>query len=253
MHVSLILPAYNEEANLQQVINECMTELKHSRLTYHIFAVDDGSTDRTAELISTLAIQNNCLTGIYLKENLGFGGAVRAGILYAKVSEMVVWKTDHWLVIMDADGQLKLSDWLRCEPWLEPDIDLWWGIRERRAEGIGRKVISRVYNTLCRVALGTPEVEDVDCGLKAIRSQFIPDDLPSVRGATINPVLFASALRQGAKVRQFAVRHLLRQYGHPTGLSPKVITRSLKELVALAVRKKAYGFKCKELTNESQS
>lgn len=237
MYVSLILPAYNEEENLSQVVNESITQLRNSGLEYHIYVVDDRSTDHTADLIHDLAKRNSHLTGVFLKENQGFGGAVRAGIKAAKTARIALCQQDPWLVIMDADGQLKISDWLRCKPWLQPSIDLWWGIRGNRAEGNGRKVISRVYNTVSRFAFGIPEVQDVECGLKAIRSYFIPDHLPDVRGATINPVLFATALERGATIRQFSVHHLPRQYGHSTGLSPKVIMRSLRELIALASKK----------------
>lgn len=237
MYVLLILPAYNEEENLSRVVNESIVLLKNSGLAYHIYVVDDGSTDHTADLIIDLAKRNSCITGIFLKENQGFGGAVRAGVIAAKTARIALCQLDPWIVIMDADGQLEISDWLRCKPWLEPSIDLWWGIRGNRAEGNGRKIVSRVYNTLCRYAFGIPQVQDVECGLKAIRSYFIPYHLPGVRGATINPVLYATAIERGAAIRQFPVHHLPRQYGQSTGLSPKVILRSLRELIALASKK----------------
>lgn len=248
MHVSLVLPAYNEEKNLNQVVIESITQLKNAGLAYHIYVVDDCSTDHTADLIKDLAKLSSHLTGVFLQENEGFGGAVRAGIMAAKAESSAVCEEDRWIVIMDADGQLKISDWFRFKPWLDPAIDLWWGIRENRAEGKGRKAVSRLYNTLCRYAFGILEVQDVDCGLKAIRAHFVPDHLPGVRGATINPMLFASAIKKGALIRQFPVQHLLRQYGHPTGLSLKVITRSFLELCTLTMGK-SYFSKNKEFSN----
>lgn len=237
MYVSLVLPAYNEERNLRRVVSESMTQLKINGLRHHIYIVDDGSTDHTAAVIRDLEKLNSHITGVYLQNNQGFGGAVREGIMAAKAAGISWQESDPVIVIMDADGQLKIEDWLRLKPWAEPTIALWWGIRENRAEGRGRRSVSRLYNTLCRHVFGIPEALDVECGLKAIRAAYIPEHLPTVRGATINPVLYSAALKNGAIVRQFPVHHFLRQYGHPTGLSYKVIVRSLFELVSYAIGK----------------
>lgn len=104
VHLSVIVPAYNEEQRLPPMLNECLEYLEErskSGLTYEVIVVSDGSTDKTADVAHRYATKNNALRVLNLVKNRGKGGAVRLGMLSARGSA---------LLFADADGATKFND-----------------------------------------------------------------------------------------------------------------------------------------------
>ncbi|CAD6243155.1 GSCOCG00009666001-RA-CDS [Cotesia congregata] len=104
LHLSVIIPAYNEETRLKPMLDECLEFLenrKKSGLTYEVIVVSDGSTDKTVQVAQNYAKKYDTLRVLELIENRGKGGAVRLGMLSARGSV---------LLFADADGATKFSD-----------------------------------------------------------------------------------------------------------------------------------------------
>ncbi|XP_011863359.1 PREDICTED: dolichyl-phosphate beta-glucosyltransferase [Vollenhovia emeryi] len=104
VHLSVIIPAYNEEQRLPPMLDECLGYLEErskSGLTYEVIVVSDGSTDKTVDLAHSYASRYNTLRVLNLVTNRGKGGAVRLGMLSARGSA---------LLFADADGATKFND-----------------------------------------------------------------------------------------------------------------------------------------------
>lgn len=104
VHLSVIIPAYNEEQRLSPMLKECLEYLENrakSGFTYEIIVVSDGSTDKTVDVAQHYASKYNTLRVLNLVKNRGKGGAVRLGMLSARGSA---------LLFADADGATKFND-----------------------------------------------------------------------------------------------------------------------------------------------
>ncbi|KZC04417.1 PREDICTED: dolichyl-phosphate beta-glucosyltransferase [Dufourea novaeangliae] len=104
IHLSVIVPAYNEEQRLPLMLDECLEYLEErlkNGCTYEIIVVSDGSTDKTVEIAHKYALKYNTIRVLNLIKNRGKGGAVRLGILSARGSA---------ILFADADGATKFGD-----------------------------------------------------------------------------------------------------------------------------------------------
>jgi glycosyltransferase involved in cell wall biosynthesis len=176
-----ILPAYNEEASVGSVIRE----LRAVEPEFELLVIDDGSSDRTAAVAEAAGARV-----ITLPYNLGIGGAVQTGLLYAR---------DHGLdlaVQVDADGQHDPSEIGRLlEPLLEGRADLVVGTRFAKGGGyrgtrlrrIGIHIFSAVVSLLVRA-----RVTDTTSGFRAMNRKAIrlfasdyPHDYPEVEATVL--------------------------------------------------------------------
>ena len=99
--ISIIIPAYNEVERIQPTIENCIQHLNQTNYTYEILVVDDGSTDRTVQLIKALELEHHHLKLVVQPENKGKGAAVKRGML-AAIGEIRVF--------MDADESTPISE-----------------------------------------------------------------------------------------------------------------------------------------------
>lgn len=104
VHLSVVVPAYNEEQRLPLMLDECLEYLEQrskDRCTYEIIVVSDGSTDKTVDIAHSYASRNENIRVLDLVKNRGKGGAVRLGVLSARGSA---------ILFADADGATKFRD-----------------------------------------------------------------------------------------------------------------------------------------------
>ncbi|EFN77417.1 Dolichyl-phosphate beta-glucosyltransferase [Harpegnathos saltator] len=104
VHLSVIVPAYNEEHRLPPMLDKCFQYLENctkSGFTYEVIVVSDGSTDKTIDVAQGYALKYNTLRILNLVKNRGKGGAVRLGMLSARGSA---------LLFADADGATSFKD-----------------------------------------------------------------------------------------------------------------------------------------------
>ena len=163
--VSIIVPAYNESVRLQRTLpalSEAISGWARSWASVEVVLVDDGSTDGTAEVAASLLAQTtHCV--ISLPENRGKGEALRAGVLAASGSAIVLMDAD-----LSADieltpqlvAQLDLAD-LALGSRHHPDADA-------RYYNSVRAVVSKAFNYYVRFVTGI-RVSDTQCGFKAMR------------------------------------------------------------------------------------
>ena len=205
--LSLILPAHNEEAVIVQAIAEAEAAFARLSIVGEIVVVDDGSRDKTAELVSDLARENPSLRLIRHGVNRGYGAALRTGFECAR-GELVAFT--------DADCQFHLEDLARLLPLVqsgsEPIHDMVTGWREDRKDPPLRLFLSRGFNLLVDGILGIG-VRDVDCALKVFRRESLGRILPENKGFFANTEMFVRARQEGLSIAEVGVRHRPRAAG----------------------------------------
>lgn len=202
MGVLVIIPAYNEARNLPRVI----ARLRASAPTCDVCVVDDGSTDETAQTAAGLGV-----TVLRLPTNLGIGGAVQTGYLWAQRRGYDV------AIQLDGDGQHDPAFVARLvQPIEAGEADLVVGSRFLQGEGFQstrlRRLGIRYLSWLLRLRCGV-EVRDVTSGFRAAGKQAIalfarnyPADYPE-------PEALAQVKRAGLKILELPVTMEARQHG----------------------------------------
>ncbi len=219
--LSLFLPVYNEEANLEKTVESAIPVLKKVAQKYEIVIVNDGSKDRSGEIAEKLAKKYSFIKIITHSPNLGYGAALKSGFYNSRYK---------WITVIDADGQFDFSEVARLiEKSAEAEVVI--GYRINRQDPFKRKLFGWGWTLLARLLLGI-KVRDVDCAFKLIRKQVIETipHLESTRGGMISPELLAKAQKAGFKIAEVGVHHYPRGGGKQTGSELKVIFKSFFEL-----------------------
>ena len=171
--LSVVIPCFNEERNLERgVLDEVRRTLERQRRPWEVVLVDDGSTDRSADLLRRFVRDR---TGFFLLEvpHGGKPAAVWAGIRRAR-GEIVLFT--------DMDQSTPLDAWDTLAPWYERGYDAVIGSRGIRREGFpaARRLSSRVFRFLRRLFI-LRGISDTQCGFKSFRRRAAMTVFPHLR------------------------------------------------------------------------
>jgi glycosyltransferase involved in cell wall biosynthesis len=220
--LSLVLPAYNEEANIEAVVRDAMATLPLFTDDYEIIVVDDGSRDRTGGIVANLAAGDSHVRLLRHARNRGYGAALSTGFRAT---------TGDFVMFMDADRQFDIRD-LRLLAPFAAEYDIVAGFRMERSDPLHRRVFAELFNVSVRILFGV-HLRDIDCAFKLFRGDLLRGMQLTAPGALINTEIQAKARRQGARLEQVGVHHYPRVAGEATGGSPRVILRAIGETLAL--------------------
>lgn len=217
--LSLVLPAYNEEAGIRQAVIEACAALADLTSAYEILVVDDGSRDGTAAIVAELAAERRQVRLVQHECNRGYGAALRTGFAAARFERVA---------FTDADCQFHLADLGRLLP-LSERYPLVVGWRQERQDSWRRRLLSRGYNLLTSALLGT-RVRDCDCALKVFQRTVLPDLLPETNTFFVNAEMLTKARQRGLEVAEVGVRHRPRLQGE-SKVSLREVPRVLATLL----------------------
>jgi glycosyltransferase involved in cell wall biosynthesis len=221
VEISAVMPAYNEEANLEQSVGRMATALQTFARGFEIIVVDDGSLDGTAALLEQLKAAHPSLRVIRHQVNRGYGAALRSGFDAARFG---------WIFLMDADNQFDPAD---VELLLAhaANADIVAGYRKHRRDPLLRRLNAWAFFTLVRFLFGRL-VRDVNCAFRLTRKELVARmDLHS-EGALINTEMLVLARQLHARVVEVPVHHYPRRAGKQTGANIRVVFRAFAELLA---------------------
>ncbi len=200
--LSLVMPAYNEEAGIQAAVAEAREALAGLDVECEIIVVDDGSADRTAALVRELASLWPEVHVIRHDRNRGYGAALRTGFQNARFP---------LVAFTDADSQFYLEDLERLLPVADRHLIV-AGRRLNRQDSWRRRFYSWGYNKLVRLLLSTG-VRDCDCALKVFHRSVLLHLLPESDGFFVNAEMLCRAQRLGISIAEVGVRHRPRRRG----------------------------------------
>lgn len=219
--VSIIIPVYNEEENVEALQNHLNKTLDQLKIDYEIIYVDDGSKDRSFALLENIAAQDNRIKVIKFRKNHGQTAAMSAAI---DVSNGEI------IVPLDADLQNDPQDIPNLLRKIAEGYDVVSGWRKKRKDTfITRKLPSVLANHLISRVTGV-YLHDYGCSLKAYRSEIIKN----VRlYGEMHRFIPAFCALEGAKITEIPVNH------HPrmAGKSKYGLSRTLKVFLDLMVVK----------------
>jgi glycosyltransferase involved in cell wall biosynthesis len=223
--LSIVLPCFNEQDNVAEAVREAVAAAQRISREHEIIVVDDGSSDRTAEVAARVAESLPGVRVIVHPVNRGYGGAVRTGIRAARMP---------WVFLTDADLQFDLTELTDFVP-LTADHDLVIGWRITRQDPAHRRMNAAAWNWLVRRAFNL-DVRDVDCAFKLVRRDVL-DEMPlTSEGAMIDTELLVRALGAGARISEIGVHHHPRVAGESSGANARVVLRAFRELCGLRAR-----------------
>ncbi|MEZ4651461.1 MAG: glycosyltransferase family 2 protein [Candidatus Eisenbacteria bacterium] len=200
LDVTVVIPAFNEAESLEELVPHVARVLDREGLGFEILVVDDGSTDRTVDVVTGLHAGDPRVGLLSLRRNFGKSAALKTGFEHAQ---------GRYVVTMDADLQddpeelpLLISD-------LDGGLDLVSGWKRTRHDPISKTWPSRFFNGVVSRVTGIP-LHDFNCGLKAYRSEVTRSVALYGEMHRFLPVLAHS---QGFRVGEREVKHHARRFG----------------------------------------
>jgi glycosyltransferase involved in cell wall biosynthesis len=217
--VSFVLPAFNEEENIVTAIESTVAVASAHCSEYEIVVVDDGSSDRTAELVLMAATRHPEVRLLRHPTNLGYGQALRSGFADARL---------EFVFYTDSDNQFDMNEFPLLLGWAD-QADVVAGYRKVRQDPAMRRANAWAWNRLVRALFFVP-VRDVDCAFKIYRRASLATIEVESRGAMIDTEIMVKLARRGSTIIEVGVTHLPRTAGTARGAKPKVILRALREV-----------------------
>ena len=208
--ISIVIPAYNEESRLSPTLDRVLNFVRQRAWDAEVIVVDDGSRDRTTDIVRDYAQSDGIVRLIQNPGNRGKGYSVRSGVLNAR-GKIVLFS--------DADLSSPIEEAPKLLEALENGADIAIGSRWMRSElqtkrqSLARQVLGRVFNLLLRVVLRL-DFKDTQCGFKAFRRHAAKEvfQLQKIERWGFDPEILFLARRAGLKTVEVPVR-----WGHDNG------------------------------------
>jgi glycosyltransferase involved in cell wall biosynthesis len=222
--LSVVLPAFNEEPNVERVVREVAPYLESLGLDYELLVVNDGSRDRTGAILDGLVKEFPRLRPLHHPQNRGYGAALRTGFDAAH---------KRFVFYMDGDGQFDIKDLAVILPLATDDDHIVTGYRIERRDPFMRRLNAKLFGGfLVRIMLGV-KVRDLNCAFKLIPKKVFERITLESTGALINAELYGRAIRKGFGIKEVGVHHYPREAGVQTGAHLRVILRAFYDLARL--------------------
>lgn len=228
--ISVVLPAHNEEGNIEFVTRRALEVLPTITSQFEIIVVDDGSTDGTGAIVDDLSSTEARVIAVHHRRNKGYGCAWQTGISMARYD---------WIFFMDSDRQFDIGE-LGKLTGESAGYDIVTGYRIHRRDPYYRFLVGSCFNILVKVLFHV-HLRDIDCGFKMFRSPLLKAmDLESP-GALINTEIHAKADLAGAHLHEVGINHYPRPVGRQSGMKPRVIFRAVEEVIRLRIHLRTYS------------
>lgn len=202
IQVSVVVPLYNEDESLPELHDWIVRVMEENHFTYEILFIDDGSRDRSWEVITALSERNPNVRGIRFSRNYGKTAALQTGFqaLHGKV-----------VITMDADMQDspdEIPDLYRMIT--EEGYDLVSGWKKKRYDPLSKTLPTKLFNAATR-AISDVYLHDFNCGLKAYRREVVKNI--TIYGEMHRYIPVIAKWNGFSKIGEKEVQHRARKYG----------------------------------------
>lgn len=201
--ISVIVPLYNEEESLPELEAWIARVMAQNGFSYEVIFIDDGSTDRSWNVIESICAKNPNVKGVKFRRNYGKSAALNTG--FARACGQVV-------ITMDADLQDSPDEIPELYRMITSEgYDLVSGWKQKRYDPLSKTIPTKLFNATARKVSGIKNLHDFNCGLKAYRGDVVKRIEVYGDMHRYIPVLAKNAgfTRIGEKV----VHHQARKYG----------------------------------------
>ena len=228
--LSVVIPVYNEAGVIGRTIETIGRYLTEAGLPHEILVVDDGSTDRTAELVQAASARYPTVR-LVPSGHQGKGGAVKQGMLAARGAVRL---------FLDADLSTDIREWTKCAPWFDEGVHIVIGSRKMTGAQVTvhqpflREAMGKVFTRLTNMILGA-RVSDITCGFKAFTAEAASRIFPLQRitGWGFDAEILFIARRLGYEIKEVPV-----VWADDASTKVRLLrdaVRSLRELLAIRI------------------
>lgn len=205
MNISVVVPLYNEDESLPELHKWIARVMKDNNFTYEIIFVNDGSTDRSWEVIEQLAAEFEEVKGIKFRRNYGKSPALYCGFKEAQGDVVIT---------MDADLQDSPDEIPELYRMITEDgYDLVSGYKQNRKQGdpLSKTIPTKLFNATARKVSGIKNLHDFNCGLKAYRKDVVKNI--EVYGEMHRYIPYLAKNAGFSKIGEKPVHHQARKFG----------------------------------------
>lgn len=164
MDISLVIPLFNEEESIQELIDWIERVMADHHYSFEVILVDDGSTDASWQKIEELKKDKSFIKGIKFQRNYGKAAGLQEGFSHAEGEVIITMDADLQDSPEEIPGLYKMIN--------EEGFDLVSGWKKKRHDPFSKRFPSKIYNRLVRGVTGI-KLHDFNCGLKAYRKNVI--------------------------------------------------------------------------------
>jgi len=199
----MCFPAYNEEKNIANILNDCLSLKRNSAFRWEFVIVDDGSKDKTGEVVKEYSKKNRSIVYHKHEKNLGYASAFRSCLQKA---------TGDAVFVIDGDNQYDLKEYMKFVDAIASGFDFVSGCRKKIGDSFHRILMSKGYNLIFRTLFGT-DYMDIDVGFKAFKKEIAKEISKKIKyeGMPVGAEVFAWALKMKLKIKIIPVKHFKRK------------------------------------------
>ena len=203
MDISVIVPLYNEEESLPELYAWIESVMKANNFTFEVIFINDGSTDRSWEIIEELSKKSENVRGIKFRRNYGKSPALFCGFKQADGDVVIT---------MDADLQDSPDEIPGLYKMIKTDgYDLVSGYKQKRYDPPSKTIPTKLFNSTARKISGIKNLHDFNCGLKAYRKAVVKNI--EVYGEMHRYIPYLAKNAGFNKIGEKVVQHQPRKYG----------------------------------------
>ena len=205
IYLSIVIPAYNEESRIEKTLLGIDKYLKKQDYSYEIIVVNDGSKDKTVEVLKTLKSRIVNLKIINNKENRGKGYVVKQGMLRSK---------GNYRLFTDADDSTSIEQVEKMWPYFEQGHHIIIGSRDVKEAVIAvpqswlRRSLGNIFNLIVQIICGLWGIRDTQCGFKGFSEKAVQDIFPklTITGWAFDVEILVLGKKFGYKIKEIPVR-----------------------------------------------
>lgn len=203
MDISVVIPLYNEDESLRELCEWIIRVMNENQYSYEIIFINDGSSDRSWEVIEDLANKYPTVKGISFRRNYGKSAALNEGFA-ATLGNVII--------TMDADMQDSPDEIPGLYKMIkEEGYDLVSGWKKKRYDPISKTIPSKFFNWATRKMSGINNLHDFNCGLKSYRKEVVKSI--EVYGEMHRYIPVIARWAGFKKIQEKVVEHRARKYG----------------------------------------
>ncbi len=203
MDISVVVPLYNEAESLPELAAWIERVMQEHGYTYEVLMINDGSTDRSWQVIEQLHAQNPAIKGVCFRRNYGKSPALNTGFMRTQGDVVIT---------MDADLQDSPDEIPELYRMItEEGYDLVSGWKKKRYDPLSKTLPTKLFNATARRVSGIHNLHDFNCGLKAYRSDVVKHI--EVYGDMHRYVPYLAKIAGFSKIGEKVVHHQARKYG----------------------------------------
>jgi len=202
MDLSIVIPFYNEEESLEELVEWIERLLNEQKIEYEIIMIDDGSSDRSWSIVEKMSTSRQYLKAIRFRRNYGKSAALQCGFQASQGNVVITMDAD----LQDSPDEIPAL----YRMIVDEGYDMVSGWKKLRHDPISKRWPSKVYNAVARWVTGI-KLHDFNCGLKAYRQQVVKSI--EVYGDMHRNIPFLAKQAGFKRIGEKVVQHRKRKYG----------------------------------------